>query len=305
MDSGANRSITPYKHLLHNLQRIPTEYVDDIGGQVCVEYVGHMKIRCNDDSYLWVQTYYNKDAPETIVSPNNIVMASTNTYSIWTKYCNVKTGTGHISLLSESGLDHATIDIAMSNGLWYTHQCETYFQSLPPSTPIIRKMHAGAEFELWHQRLGHAGDKALANVHKCADGIPNLPPNRQYFYKCECCMRGKVIAAVKNKHTTSTAKRRGEQFHMDFGFVRGSSYKSTNEKGKLVTSKDGYNSYLLIVDAFTRYSWVFLTSTKHPPIQTIKTFLEQYGVSDGTHKQIWCDQGGELARSGKFREIVE
>ena len=76
MDSGANRSITPHKHLLHNLRRIPVEYVDGIGGQVRDEYVGNMKLRCNDDSYLWVQTYYHKDAPETIVSPNDIVMSS-------------------------------------------------------------------------------------------------------------------------------------------------------------------------------------------------------------------------------------
>lgn len=73
----------------------------------------------------------------------------------------------------------------------------------------------------------------------------------------------------------------------------------------MVTSRDGYNSYLLIVDAHTRYSWVFLSATKEPPINIIQTFLDRNGVKDGTQRQIRCDQSGELARSSRSREAVE
>ena len=117
-------------------------------------------------------------------------------------------------------------------------------------------------------------------------------------------MRGKVTAAPKNKQTHTVTTGRRQVFHMDFGFVRGSDYKSKNEKGKLITSRDGYNSYLIVVDSFTRYTWVFLSSKKDPPMQTVKMFLYRYGLKHGINRQIRCDQGGELARSAKFRETV-
>lgn len=43
----------------------------------------------------------------------------------------------------------------------------------------------------------------------------------------------------------------GERFHMDMGFVRGTKYKMKDEDGRIVTSLDGYNSYLLIIDRAT------------------------------------------------------
>lgn len=148
MDSGANQSITRHKHILHDLKKIPKIYIDGVGGEVEVEHVENLKLKCNDDTYVWVRKYYHPQAPETIVSPTDIVMSSDNPYNIWTKYCNVATGQGTLSFLSDSGLNQATVDITMENGLWYAHQNEQQFT--PPSRikPILRRMTATAEFEL-------------------------------------------------------------------------------------------------------------------------------------------------------------
>ncbi len=51
----------------------------------------------------------------------------------------------------------------------------------------------------------------------------------------------------------------GERFHMDMGFVRGTKYGIKDADGNIVTSLDGYKSYLVIIDRATRYIWVFLT----------------------------------------------
>lgn len=67
--------------------------------------------------------------------------------------------------------------------------------------PITRHITKGVEHELWHQRLCHAGEKMMSTVHKCADGVPDLQRNKHFLYKCKCCMKGKVKAAVKNKST--------------------------------------------------------------------------------------------------------
>jgi hypothetical protein len=88
---------------------------------------------------------------------------------------------------------------------------------------------------------------------------------------------------------------------MDFGFLRASTLDySRPDKNidRVISSFDGYNSYLLVVDEFTKYIWVFLCVSKDPPLELINLHLDQFGsVSGGT---IRCDQGGELAGCDEF-----
>ena len=89
---------------------------------------------------------------------------------------------------------------------------------------------------------------------------------------------------------------------MDFGFVRGSGYSSTEDDGRRVSSIDGMNSYLLIVDRKTRRLWVFLTKSKAPPLIIIRDFLAMHGSRTSTRRIIRTDQGGELWGSDAFQE---
>ena len=92
------------------------------------------------------------------------------------------------------------------------------------------------------------------------------------------------------------------RFNMDYGFVRG---KDTikNEDGPLITSNDGYNCYLMTIDKYSRYTWLFLFADKSPHIDTIKTFLNTHSLKDGL-RQVRKDQRGELSRSTKFRKTI-
>jgi hypothetical protein len=90
---------------------------------------------------------------------------------------------------------------------------------------------------------------------------------------------------------------------MDFGFTRGTSYHTTDEKLRLITSMDGYRAYLLIIDRKTCYIWVQLTKTKHQPIQFITNFLDLHGLKTG-QRIIRTDQGGELWGSYEFRNTI-
>jgi hypothetical protein len=49
-------------------------------------------------------------------------------------------------------------------------------------------------------------------------------------------------------------------------------------------------------------AWVFLTQSKDPPIDIVRAFLALHGHSDGGC--IRTDQGGELASSGAFRDLL-
>ena len=66
----------------------------------------------------------------------------------------------------------------------------------------------------------------------------------------------------------------------------------------VVTSFDGYNhSYLIIVNEYTKYAWVYLCVSKEPPLQLIHLHLDQFGAASGF---IRTDQGGELASCSDF-----
>ena len=94
-----------------------------------------------------------------------------------------------------------------------------------------------------------------------------------------------------------------QHFHMDFGFVRGSEYKIKQEFGPTITSIDGFNSYLIIVDRVTRYAWIYLTISKSPPINIVQRVLHKFKSSDN-HRTVRTDQGKELGRSAAFQAMV-
>ena len=95
----------------------------------------------------------------------------------------------------------------------------------------------------------------------------------------------------------------GQHFHMDFEFVRGSSYSIKQEDQPTVTSIDGYNSYIIAVDRIIRYKWIFLTSSKAPPITIAKTLLEKLKCNI-PHRTVRTDQGGELGLSHEFQNML-
>jgi hypothetical protein len=86
----------------------------------------------------------------------------------------------------------------------------------------------------------------------------------------------------------------GQEFSMDFGFMRGSGFASKDLEGRTITSKDGYRSYLLIICHKSRYMWVFLTKTKQPPLPIMQRFLQEHGNKTTTKRIIRTDEGGNM-----------
>ena len=76
-----------------------------------------------------------------------------------------------------------------------------------------------------------------------------------------------------------------------------------SKKEKTITSIDGYNSYLIIVDRSTRYTWIFLQSSKEPPINAIKILLTKFKTTQ-PHRTVRIDQGGELGGYAAFKELL-
>ncbi len=74
------------------------------------------------------------------------------------------------------------------------------------------------------------------------------------------------------------------------------------EKDCVVKSYGGYTSYLLIMDEAIQYVWVFLMASKDPPLDIVHEFRHLHGHEEGG--SIRNDQGGKLARSLEFQDLV-
>lgn len=183
-------------------------------------------------SNIYAKTYFCPNIDETIVSLTDITISTRNQFTAWNQYNNVVKGIGKITFYTASGLGTTNIGLHMRNDLWYSSQNfdELEDWSQHNSQPVLRALTQQEEYALWHQRLGHAGQKLLSNIHKCVDSVIDLNPSQHQFHKCQSRMKGKVTAATKHKQTSITTTMQGQLFYMDFGFVRGSAFKEKKEK---------------------------------------------------------------------------
>ena len=136
------------------------------------------------------------------------------------------------------------------------------------SNALVQKVTGSTLHNLWHHHLCHIGKFATDNVDKLADSVPCLLA-RNPFFSCQNCSDGKTT--TKNKVYSKDPNRATKicgRFIMDYGFVRGND-TIKSEDGLLITSKDGYNYYLMIINKYSRYMWLFLFANKTPPIDTI------------------------------------
>ena len=74
--------------------------------------------------------------------------------------------------------------------------------------------------ELWHQQLSHGGIEKLKHTGNCTTGMEDFDKAHPLF-KCQSCQMAKMMKAAKSKIDNRPASRKGERFHMDFGFFRG------------------------------------------------------------------------------------
>ena len=309
-DSGANRSVTNNLSLLYDIRDI-TPYTmqgaNETAGHLTCTKQGKLDLQFSDTSYITVSVYYTPDIDGTILSPTEICLSPINPFHKWHKTCDITTGSGTLTFYSKNASTPAVIDLYMDNGLWFSKQSFRSTRVQSPETAFVKTLTAEATYELWHQRLGHPGQKVMNTIHNCTHGPPSLSDKQNSFHKCISCEESKITKKNRNKTSRTVLTSRGQKFHIDFGFVRSlddSKDKVSKNKHNFTTSIDGFNSYVIIVDAFTRYTWTFLTSSKEPPIDLLKSFLNDHGLQQG-NRTIRTDQGGELYRSVRFREIAE
>jgi hypothetical protein len=164
--------------------------------------------------------------------------------------------------------------------------------------------------EIWHQRMGHPSPSVLQRTQKVVEGIPKLPDASPIFH-CRMCDKAKQHKAARGTTEHNDAYLPGTMFHMDLGFFRGPANLvevvrdgAVPSSTTIIKSIEGYTSYLSIIDAATRFLWVFPLKNKHPPIELIDKFLSRYG-NKHPHRTISTDPTGQLAQSQMFKHMCD
>jgi hypothetical protein len=150
-------------------------------------------------------------------------------------------------------------------------------------TCLIAKTNMGW---LWHHRLAHVGMK---NLHKLLKGEHILGLTNVHFEKdriCSACQVGKQVRVHHPHKNITTTDRPLKLLHMDlFGPI---AYISIN----------GSKYYLVIMDDYSRFTWVFFLQEKSQTQETLQGFLRRAQNEFVLRiKKIRSDNGTEFNNS--------
>jgi hypothetical protein len=129
-----------------------------------------------------------------------------------------------------------------------------------PKTCLVAKCDLGW---LWHRRLAHIGIKNLAKLQKREHilGLTNVVFEKDRL--CNACQAGKQVGAPHCAKNIITTSRPLKLLHIDLF-------------GPIAYISIGGNKYgLVIVDDFSRFTWVFFLQDKSEAQRIVKKFIRR------------------------------
>jgi hypothetical protein len=327
IDGGSNICVTGNLQLLIDLVDIPlmaisvaldgppSSFDDTITKQ------GLLQLKLSDGTMYYQPCYYCVNIVKTIISPAAVLASSDQPY-FWTQVgCKDPTTPGSLQFTSRNGRFSLIFDLEYCEGLYYCTsdvytldtdpmrgQCH---RTVAPNVPGVHctppkfsptSKARQVELEVWTLQFGSPGEHQLNVLPQHLVGTPLVFEYHSFRY----------IDFKEQAYTRKQAAQRkterihtcGAELYMDFGFMRSSTedYKCPNKStDQVVTLYDGYSSHLIIVDGASRRVWIFLTSSKDPPIAILRAFISRFGSTTGL---VRTDQGGEFARCEEFRTMM-
>ncbi|KAJ6793882.1 uncharacterized protein M6B38_234065 [Iris pallida] len=154
-------------------------------------------------------------------------------------------------------------------------------------------MAKSIEIQLWHMRLGHTNMDTISRLStkKLVRGLPDI-----FFKKdtvCSQCEKNKATkSAFKSKNAVSTT-RPLQLLHMDFfGPSR-------------IASLGGKLYAFVIIDDFSRYTWVYFLARRNDALSEFVTFCKKVQNEKGFMiTRIRSDHGGEFENT-KFKQFCD
>ncbi len=148
-------------------------------------------------------------------------------------------------------------------------------------TCLVAKFSKDVMF--WHRRLGHVGFDHLTRLSGSdfVRGLPKLKKDRDLV--CSPCRHAKIVASSHTPIISVMTDAPGQLLHMD-------------TVGPAREQSVGGKWYMLvIVDDFSRYSWVYFMATKDEAFEHFKSLYLRLALEfSGSLRTIRSDNGGEF-----------
>jgi hypothetical protein len=178
VDGGANHSVTNDSNILTHLRNIKKYAMQGVadGPAFQCTAMGFFPWYSDAGEVLYVKCYFCQEVAETILSPTDIVNNHINDLRAWGQYCDMDTSTGWIKMYPRiETVPPIVYTLHNSNNLWYHEGPGARVDYMSPwPQPRVRRLTAPAQYELFHQRLGHPGERTTSIAHLHIDHVPPL-----------------------------------------------------------------------------------------------------------------------------------
>jgi len=163
-------------------------------------------------------------------------------------------------------------------------------EKIEPKTCLVAKSDLGW---LWHRRLAHVGMRNLTKLQKDGHiiGLTNVVFEKDRL--CSACQAGKQVCAPHPAKNILTSSRPLKLLHMDLF-------------GPITYISIGGNKYgLVIVDDFSRFTWVFFVHDKSEVQGIVKKFIRRaQNEFELKIKNVRSDNGSEF-RNTNVEEFLD
>ena len=168
-DTGANQAVTNNKDSLYAYSDIEAYPIGGVkADEVAIVCTGHglRPWQSQEGKVIMVKTMYCKDVDGTIISPTTVVQQNEDQYHGFSIESDCDKGRGTLTLKNRDGKNYATYTMALENGLWFHNH-----DNSKDITSSVKRMNMACYNNVWHGRLGHAGDSITTQIHNHVKGI--------------------------------------------------------------------------------------------------------------------------------------
>ncbi|GJY69877.1 retrovirus-related pol polyprotein from transposon TNT 1-94 [Tanacetum coccineum] len=207
-------------------------------------------------------------------------------------------GLGH-NLFSVGQLCDGDLEVALRSKKYYvrnwerdnllTGACKSNLytisiSNMAASSPVCLLSKAtSTKSWLSHHRLSHLNFGTINDLtkHDLVDGLPKLKYSKDHL--CSACERGKSKKSSHQPKLVPSTHSKLELLHMDLcGLMR-------------VATINGKKYILVIIDDYSRFTWVYFLQKKDETLETIKKFIAQAQLNyDAKIHKIRTDNGTEF-----------
>jgi len=147
--------------------------------------------------------------------------------------------------------------------------------NLPPQPSGTKDQE---EYRLWHRRFAHLGPRKIANLHKVTTLEKPIPVYTDL--ECETCS----LTRMRNRKGKPSS-RKDDVLQL----------VSIDICGPFDKSHAGYNQFIIIVDSFSRKSWLYPLKARSDAPQVLNEWKKEVELqSDARLKSVRSDNAPEL-----------